>query len=218
MNETRNRLLDAARACIRDKGLAGATSRDITAEAGANLAAITYHFGSKDQLVAEALVDALRAWLAPALAVMAADTDPAERTLATVQTLITTFEAHRDEAPVYLEALLQSPRLPALRSGLGDLLGSLRQHLAATMIDMRDRGELAAWVDPEAMSSMLIAVAHGLVVESLVDPGGPAVAAMAGQFAHLLLAARSTHALVPRSGAGAPDRGTKAARPRPWPD
>ena len=57
MTDTRQRLLDATRRCISAKGLAATTSRDITAEAAANLAAITYHFGSKDELVAEALLE-----------------------------------------------------------------------------------------------------------------------------------------------------------------
>ena len=47
---TRQHLLDAARHCVRETGLAGATSREITATAGVNLAAITYHFGSKEEL------------------------------------------------------------------------------------------------------------------------------------------------------------------------
>ena len=60
MNRTAQALLAATRTCVGRKGLATTTSRDITAEAGANLAAITYHFGSKDRLVADALLEELR--------------------------------------------------------------------------------------------------------------------------------------------------------------
>ncbi len=70
-------LLDATRRCVRHQGLARTTSRDITTEAEANLAAITYHFGSKDELVAEALLAGLREWLDPALAALADADDPA---------------------------------------------------------------------------------------------------------------------------------------------
>ena len=69
-DQPRQRLIDATRRCIARQGLAATTSRDISAGAEANLAAITYHFGSKDELVAEALLEALRDWLKPALDVL----------------------------------------------------------------------------------------------------------------------------------------------------
>src|SRR5687768_16619211 len=74
--DTRDRLLEAARRCVRKGGLAAATSRDITTEAGANLAAITYHFGSKDELLATALFDELHGRLGPALELLSSGGDP----------------------------------------------------------------------------------------------------------------------------------------------
>jgi AcrR family transcriptional regulator len=190
MNETGNQLLAATRRCIATKGLAGTTSRDITSAADANLASITYHFGSKEQLVASALLDALREWLAPTLDVLAGGGDPAARTIVAIQTLTETFEQHRDEAPVYLEALVQAPRIEALHVGLTELWSELRQLLADHMTEMQEAGELAAWVRPDAMASVLIAVANGLVMQAVIDPDGPTLPAMTSQFGALLLAAR----------------------------
>jgi AcrR family transcriptional regulator len=190
MNETGKQLVAATRRCIATKGLAATTSRDITSAAGANLASITYHFGSKEQLVATALLDALREWLAPTLDVLAGGGDPAARTMVAIQTLTETFEQHRDEAPVYLEALVQAPRIETLQLGLTDLWTELRQLLAGHITQMRQAGELAAWVRPDAMAAVLIAVANGLVMQSVTDPNGPTLPAMASQFGALLLAAR----------------------------
>ena len=192
MTDTHQLLVDATRRCIGAKGLAATTSRDITAEAGVNLAAITYHFGSKDQLVAEALLDALRAWLAPTLAVLTGGGDPSARALAAIETLTATFDEHRDEAPAYLQALVEAPRMEPLRVGLVHLWAELRQLLAAQLADMRERGELADWVDHDAMSSLLLAVANGLVLQAIVDPDGPALETMAGQFGALILGVRRT--------------------------
>lgn len=50
-------LLAAARACIYERGFAGTTARDIATKAGVSLAAIGYHFGSKDRLLTEAFTD-----------------------------------------------------------------------------------------------------------------------------------------------------------------
>lgn len=190
MIDTRQNLLDATRRCVRHRGLARTTSRGITTEAEANLAAITYHFGSKDELVAEALLAGLREWLDPALARLADADDPATGMLTAVQTLITTFEAHRDDAPAHLEALVQAPRLPALHDGVLTLWAELQGRLAVQLSDMRAAGLLPDWIDPAPMAALLVAVANGVVLQATVDPDGVPVDAMAAQFAGLLLAAR----------------------------
>ncbi len=53
--QTRARLLDAAREVFSQHGFQGATVREICRRAEANGAAVNYHFGSKDGLLAEAL-------------------------------------------------------------------------------------------------------------------------------------------------------------------
>ena len=88
---TADRLRAAAEALLLEKGHEATSLRDITERAGANVAAVSYHFGSKDALLArvygevlteaaamqrsrlEALPEAasleelVRAWLAPAI-------------------------------------------------------------------------------------------------------------------------------------------------------
>ncbi len=51
--DTRERILDAAEALFAEQGFANTSLRAITTAAGANLAAVNYHFGSKDQLLRE---------------------------------------------------------------------------------------------------------------------------------------------------------------------
>ena len=48
---TRERLLDAAERLLAAKGFEATSVRDVTAKAKANLAAVNYHFGSKEALV-----------------------------------------------------------------------------------------------------------------------------------------------------------------------
>ena len=49
--QTRERLLDAAEQLFLEKGFQGTSTRDITEAAGANLAAVNYHFRSKQDLM-----------------------------------------------------------------------------------------------------------------------------------------------------------------------
>jgi AcrR family transcriptional regulator len=51
--ETRRRILDAAEELFAERGIDGVSLREITAAAGANVAAAHYHFGSKDAVLAE---------------------------------------------------------------------------------------------------------------------------------------------------------------------
>lgn len=48
---TKERILTAAEALFAQRGFEGASLRQLTAAAGVNLAAVNYHFGSKDHLV-----------------------------------------------------------------------------------------------------------------------------------------------------------------------
>jgi AcrR family transcriptional regulator len=55
-DRTRTAILAAAERLYADRGFGDVTLRDIVAEACVNLAAVNYHFGSKDELIAELFV------------------------------------------------------------------------------------------------------------------------------------------------------------------
>lgn len=58
--DTKDRILDAAERLFADRGFAQTSLRKITAEADANLAAVNYHFGSKEELFGAVLARRLR--------------------------------------------------------------------------------------------------------------------------------------------------------------
>jgi AcrR family transcriptional regulator len=195
---TREQLLVAARRCVRDHGLAGATSRQITAAAGANLAAITYHFGSKDELIAEALFAELERRVRPALDLLDQPADPSggevagdatARLLPAVQALLEEFERSRADTVVYLEALLLATRDARYRRSALALYRSLRTRLAELIIELTAAGVVPPWVEAEAMASLILSVANGISLQTCLDVRGPDQTAMATQFAGLLLAA-----------------------------
>ncbi len=71
---TKERILTAAEALFAQRGFDGASLRQLTAAAGVNLAAVNYHFGSKDKLVEQVFrrrLDSLNADRLAALAKVA---------------------------------------------------------------------------------------------------------------------------------------------------
>ena len=55
MTDTKEQILDVAERLFADRGFHATPLRDITSEAGVNLASVNYHFGSKEALLAAVL-------------------------------------------------------------------------------------------------------------------------------------------------------------------
>lgn len=87
---TRRRLVEAAGEVFADRGLRAATVREICRRAGANVAAVNYHFGGKDELYATILHEATREALAqyPPLLSTGPSDPPEERLHAFVHSLL----------------------------------------------------------------------------------------------------------------------------------
>src|SRR3954447_17590915 len=106
----REALMEAAIQCLAERGYARTTSRDLAAAAGANLAAITYHYGSKEELLDQALLEGFRRWfdalISDALAARGQPLPDLVPRLA--EALEASLEANRGLAVAFLEALAQA--------------------------------------------------------------------------------------------------------------
>lgn len=194
LGNTRARLIGGALRSLKTNGLGGTTSRAIAAESGVNLGGITYHFGSKDELVAQALLVAIRSWIDPALEALRREAPPAVRMMEAVRALQGSFGTARDLLPVYLEALVQANRSDSLRRGISELLGELRGFLAGQIAELRDTGFLPPWVDAPAMASLLLATGDGLALHAAMDRESVDQDAVAGQAVQVLLAVSTASA------------------------
>jgi AcrR family transcriptional regulator len=187
---TRAALVDATLACLAERGPTGTTSRAIAGRAGANLAAITYHFGSKEALVAEALLTSVRGWLEPVLSVLHSDDEPTSGTVRAVAALQSSLADARAALPLHLGALTTAAHNPALRHGLDELLAEVHRLLAGQIAEQVASGYLPPWVEPDAMAHLLVALADGIALHAVLQPDAVDPDAVVAQALALLLAAR----------------------------
>jgi AcrR family transcriptional regulator len=185
---TRQRLLDATVDSLRAKGIDGLTSREIAGSAGVNLQAITYHFGSKDALVAEALTELVRRRLDPVREALETPGEPSERLFHALGTISSAFDVSRADLRAYADAVAAASTNAELARSLGSLHDELVAYLAQLIAEMRAEGYIQPWVEPEPMAAVLIALGDGIAAQSRLSD--PDVAAMLDQVALLLLSAR----------------------------
>src|SRR3954453_2557506 len=119
----REALIEGAMECLKTKGFARTTARDIAAASGANLARIGYHFGSKEALLNEALIRIFehRNRVVGRMSNAAQGNASAAGFLAsTFRAASTVFRAPRPYFVSFVEAIAQAEHSPELRSQLAD--------------------------------------------------------------------------------------------------
>jgi AcrR family transcriptional regulator len=141
----REALLAGAKQCLIERGWARTTVRDIASAAGVNHAAIGYHFGSKEALLTQALVQAVEE-LADELARRVSTDAPEQRW----QALIDSFTTHRPLWVAQLEAAVQAERSPEVREHLAKGQREGREGLGGSVPLALLTGLMLQWlVDPE---------------------------------------------------------------------
>ncbi|MEV0536520.1 TetR/AcrR family transcriptional regulator [Kitasatospora sp. NPDC050463] len=118
----REDLLAGAKRCLYEKGYGRTTARDIATASGVSLAAIGYHFGSKEALLNVALIEATGEWGGALGAVVARANEladgPEERFVAVWDGVKETFVEHRGLWAAQFEAMVQTDRAPELAAAL----------------------------------------------------------------------------------------------------
>lgn len=131
-DDTRAALLAAARALFAERGYDGASVRAITSRAGANLGAITYHFGSKERLYHDVVAGLMHPIRDRIVAASRLDAPPLDRLEAVVEAYFDHFSDHM-ELPRFLMERIASGQLPpppvvaAMKTILGAVSGIVAQ-------------------------------------------------------------------------------------------
>lgn len=168
----REALLLAARKCLLEKGYNRTTARDIASSAGVSLAAIGYHFASKDALLTEALLLAFGEWdrdVQEALrAAIPADITPAQRFEAIWGKIIASFETHRSLWVANFEIFAQMVAQPETRQVVASKVHLARAGLAAMFLN-RDESSIDERT-VRTIGTFHHVLLSGLVLQWLIDP------------------------------------------------
>ncbi len=160
----REELVTAARRVIGRDGFSGATVGTITREAGASLGLLNYHFGSKDEVVAEAFAAAAREDLAALEAISRRYEDPAERLAAYLDQ---SEWADTESWRLWVDAWGESVHSPVVRDTLGRFDVGWRAVLAEVLTDGVRQGRWEC-ADPQDTAARLVAVIDGIGLHTTV--------------------------------------------------
>jgi AcrR family transcriptional regulator len=161
----RRQLIEGTLRCLERLPAERVTTRAIAKESQANIASIAYHFGSKDALVTEAVVEGLDRWLeeiANTLGGLDAPTPP-ERLRAAMAVIETTRARHEGLARNFLGALARAQHSARIRHLLTEGFRHTRPNVAAVL----NLGDDQAGEDAAGLVHSLFT---GLLFQTLLDP------------------------------------------------
>jgi AcrR family transcriptional regulator len=165
----REDLLAGAVQCLREKGYAHTTARDIVAASGTNLASIGYHYGSTKALLNAAVLAAMEDF-GQEMAKAIGEPDPALAALDRFERFWTrVIDSYQASSQVWLatfDIFTVAQRDPEVRAAVADGLEDGRKLWARLLYGMDDTDEATV----RAIGSLHQALVSGVLVQWLIDP------------------------------------------------
>jgi AcrR family transcriptional regulator len=165
----REDLLAGAVRCLREKGYAHTTARDIVAASGTNLASIGYHYGSTKALLNAAVLAAMDDFgqqMAQAIGDLDASATTLERFEAFWTRIIDSFRTSSQVWLATFDIFAVAQRDPDVRAAVADGLEDGRMLWARTLYGVDPVDEQRA----RAIGSLHQALVSGVLVQWLIDP------------------------------------------------
>ena len=171
----REDLIAGAKRCLLEKGYTATTARDIAAASGVSLAAIGYHFGSKEALMNQAVYDSVGDWAQELQQAMAADAPPGasqrERFEAAIRRTLGSFASPgpgRELWAAQLELVGLAQRHEQLREFLAGIQDFAGQGLAEMFLGIDPQADPG---QSRAAGYVMHALFIGLLAKFMLDPG-----------------------------------------------
>ena len=169
-SERAQRIVEAMRRSVAQRGVAGATFDHVAREAGVSRGLLHYYFGTKEQL----LVEVVRRDAELRLAVLDEQLGEARTADDFVDTLVSQLEhtvRHEPETRVVVYELVSlSRRHEEIAVELAELLRRTREQVAALLAAKQAQGVLHLPADAEAIADILFAIGDGIALRMLAEP------------------------------------------------
>ncbi|HEY1590634.1 MAG TPA: TetR family transcriptional regulator [Solirubrobacteraceae bacterium] len=168
--EKATRIVEAMRASVAERGIAGSTFDQVARSAGVSRGLLHYYFGSKERLLVEAV--RLECEVRDELLEQAiADADSVEQVIDALVRSLQDFLGEGPATAVMLhEMLTLAQRNPEIAYELRGLGRRTRSDLAQALEAKAEAGVLALRDDPEAIAAFLFVLADGILVRRLSEP------------------------------------------------
>lgn len=169
----REDLLAGAKRCLIEKGYARTTARDVAAASGVSLAAIGYHFGSKDALMNQAVYESVGDWADEIQRLVGSDPAVAQGQLGRFELIMDqTLKSFGGDGAGLWAAQLELVGLALRNEELRTFLAGIQDFAAAGL------AQLFLGIDPEQdpesarkAGAILHALFIGLIAKYFLDPG-----------------------------------------------
>jgi len=186
---------------VGERGYAGASVRELAAAAGTNIAAVNYHFGSREKLLNQAVLEYFLEWGERVAEVdVDPDAEPLAQFAARAHQMIDGLPAAQPAFVVFLEALLQARRSPELHRQLSEHYSRQRRRAMQSIAASKSGRELPPRFQ-EVLASYILAVIDGLQLQAMLDPEAiPTGEELAALYEGLAAAARATSSPNPVAG------------------
>lgn len=169
-------ILTTARDLFARHGYDGTSIRAISAQAGVNLGAITYHFGSKETLYFEVIRSVVGPLRDRVVALAEGPGNPSEKLAAIITAYFDHF-AHTPEMPklVIQQVFTGQPLTPALRGAMESILGALVGVIRAGQAAGTIRGGQPHWIALSLLSQPIYfnIIRGPLTQAGVLDLGDP---------------------------------------------
>jgi AcrR family transcriptional regulator len=182
--EVRERLMQAAFECLREKGYERTTTRDILTRAGLSAGAFYHYFRSKDDLIAAAGTFIAQAESAAIVTAQLSESDPAGVTLAKLASSL--FRARASFASALPAARVHAAHVAAIRESLSNYDRRLLATLTGLGEAAQSDGDLRDDVDTDALMELALTVYEGLQARGQSDAWVTSYERVARTFLRLL--------------------------------
>jgi AcrR family transcriptional regulator len=164
------RIVDAMRASVAVRGIAGSTFDHVARDAGVSRGLLHYYFGSKERLLAEVVrrdTDLRMAALDEQLARASSAADFIELLRATLEDMV---RQDSEFLTLSFEVFTLSRRNEDIAAEFSELVRRTREQVAAVLAAKRDEGVLTLHAEPEAIAEVLFGLGDGLALRILGEP------------------------------------------------